>query len=160
MRRQVHDFGLGMTQAWWKTSMKLWEVSLAAPQVIALRVAQLSTGIPFSSPGAIREAAVMGPEKVAAFVEGWQAMMLEGVQLQQKMLQQAMGQWWQFWMSAWTPGAARAGGVFRASVVPASGAHSRPMAHAAARIADAGIAPVHRRVTNNVRRLSSPKKGR
>jgi hypothetical protein len=156
MRRQGFDFGLGMTQAWWQSSMKLWEVGVAAPQVIALRMAQMST-MPFMSPGATREAATMGPEKIAAFVEAWQAMMLQGMQAQQKMLEQALRQWWSLCMGARAPGA-RPGPAFRATVVPTSGAYARPAAEAAARVVAAGIAPVHRRVTNNVRRLSSPKK--
>jgi hypothetical protein len=102
---------------------------------------------------------MLGPEKIAAFLEAWQAMAMQGVQVQQKFLQQAMGQWWKLWMGAvGAGGGSRRHTPFRATVVPVSTAHVRPMAHAAARIAAAGISPVHRRVTDNVRRLAPPKK--
>src|SRR5262249_62098179 len=78
---------------------KLAELSLAAPQVVAMRTARmLAVG---ANPNARdrREFQRMGTEKVLAFWESMQAMGLEVAKAQQQYALFALRQWWSPWGS-------------------------------------------------------------
>lgn len=158
MRTYSNDFGFGLAHACWENSIKLWEVAFAAPQVVALRTAQLAASAPFLGMGAGRDPAAIGPEKVAALVESWQAMTMQGLQVQQRLFHQALAQWWGLWMTAAAPRRQARPDAFRATVVPVSTGAREPAAQAAAHATSAGLAPVHRRATNNVHRLAPPRR--
>ena len=99
---------------------KAVELSLVAPQVIALRSLRTHDR---------REMQRMGTEKVLAFWESMNAMGLQMAKAQQDYALFAMRQWWSPWM---TP---------------------LQMTRAATKVLEKGLAPVHKRVAGNARRL-------
>jgi hypothetical protein len=104
-------------------------LSVAAPQVIAMRTARmLAAGV---NPTARdrRELERMGTEKMLAFWESMNAMGLEMAKAQQQFALSAMRQWWSPWVSPWSVGAA------------------------AAKVLEKGLAPVQKRASANARRL-------
>jgi hypothetical protein len=103
-----------------KTLSKAVQLSLIAPQVIALR--SLRTHDP-------REMQRMGTEKVLAFWESMNAMGLQVARANQEYALFAMRQWWSPWMTPWQ------------------------MAHAAGKVLEKGLGPVHKRAAANARRL-------
>jgi hypothetical protein len=109
------------------------ELSLAAPQVVALRVARLARAGAAPSAADRREFHRMGAEKVAAFWQSWFAMGIAAWQ-----------QPWQFWAGIWAWPAAGGRG-------PSAAAGW--LTEAAGRVLAAGLAPVHGRAVANARRL-------
>ncbi|GAB3509656.1 hypothetical protein MNQ95_08915 [Pseudoxanthomonas daejeonensis] len=109
---------------------QMLELGMAAPQVVAHRLARMAAAGAAPSARDRKEFVGMVLEKQAAFAQGWTAMWIEGWLAQQKF---ALA-----WMSGkpWT---------------------SRDTARASAaleRIATRGIAPVHRKAVANARRLA------
>ena len=120
--------------------MRAAELSMAVPQVVALRTARmLAAG---ASPDARdrRELARMGTEKVQAYWESVNAMALQTVKMNQELALIAMRQWWSGWASPWS------------AMLPAQ--------RAAARVLEQGLVPVHRAATANARRLGRARKRR
>ena len=112
-----------------RSLVKAAELSVVAPQVVAIRTARmLAAGV---SPGARdrRELERMGTEKVVAFWESMNAMALEMAKAQQQYALVAMRQWWSPWLSPWSAAAS------------------------AAKVLDKGLGPVHKRAKANARRL-------
>lgn len=110
-------------------------LGVAAPQVVAHRVARMARAGTSPSPADRREFVTMGAEKVAAFVESWAAMGALALQTQMRL--------WSSWMAlAWPTSPA---------AMPRAAAAS---AEAIARLLSAGVAPVQRRAAANARRLS------
>ena len=107
-------------------------LSLAAPQVVAMRTARmLAAGVnPAVAPSSRdrRELERMGTEKMLAFWESMNAMGLEMAKAQQQFALSAMRQWWSPW-GPWSVGAA------------------------AAKVLEKGLAPVQKRASANARRL-------
>ena len=105
------------------------ELSLAAPQVVAIRTARiLAAGV---NPNARdrREFERMGTEKVLAFWESMHAMGLEVAKAQQRYALLALRQWWSPWVSPWS------------------------VARSATKVLEKGLGPVHKRASANARRL-------
>jgi len=127
-----------MASSWFKSAITTWEIAVAAPQVIAARCTQvaLSGGSPDKAERA--ELALMGREKVDAFGESLQAMAWPMLGTQQVFVN-TMAQQWLHVMSPL---------VFRQ---PSGRALERSMM----RVMDTGLAPVHRVVTANARRLGA-----
>jgi hypothetical protein len=114
-------------------SAQLAGIALAAPQVVGYRLARMY-GLAGRSPlSDRRELYVMGAEKVAAFYESWNAMLIEMIRANMKLfLAPAL-----FWpLSAAAP---RRGS-----------AHIRRTGLA---MLGKGVAPIHRRVVANANRL-------
>lgn len=114
---------------------------VAAPQVVAHRLARLATAGHNPSARDRREFQRMGAEKVSAFWESWQAMAM-----QQWRLQQA---------ACWT--AARAWGAMWWGVRPVAAAPfslAKMQADALSVMAQ-GLSPVRRRAVANARRLAA-----
>jgi len=122
---------------------KTAQLALAAPQVVAHRMARMATAGAQPSPRDRREFHRMGAEKAAAFTESWQAMALHAVQVQQALA----ASWLQ---AAWSPSAfAR---------LPATA--TAQLQNAALGVLSKGLAPVHRKATANAKRLSRAAKSR
>jgi hypothetical protein len=122
---------------------KTAQLALAAPQVVAHRMARMATAGAQPSPRDRREFQRMGAEKAAAFTESWQAMALHAVQVQQALA----ASWLQ---AAWSPSAfAR---------LPATA--TAQLQSAALGVLSKGLAPVHRKATANAKRLSRAAKRR
>jgi hypothetical protein len=108
---------------------KATELSLAAPQVVAMRAARmLAAGINPSARDR-REFESMGTEKVLAFWESMQAMGLEVAKAQQQYALYALSHWWSPWVSPWS------------------------VAASATKVLEKGLGPVHKRASANARRL-------
>jgi hypothetical protein len=104
-------------------------LSVAAPQVVAMRTARMLAAGVNPSARDRREFERMGTEKVLAFWESMNAMTLEMAKAQQQFALTAMRQWWSPWVSPWSVGAA------------------------AAKVLEKGLAPVQKRASANARRL-------
>jgi hypothetical protein len=104
-------------------------LSLAAPQVVAMRTARMLAAGVNPSARDRREFETMGTEKMLAFWESMNAMTLEMAKAQQQFALSAMRQWWSPWVSPWSVGAA------------------------ATRVLEKGLAPVQKRASANARRL-------
>jgi len=108
---------------------KVAELSLAVPQVVALRTARMLAAGANPSARDRREFERMGTEKMVAFWESMNAMALEMAKAQQQYALLAMRQWWSPWVSPWSAAAS------------------------AAKVLDKGLTPVHKRAKANARRL-------
>jgi hypothetical protein len=120
--------------AWWRNAATLWEIGLAAPQVIAQRTTRMVLAGATPSARDRREFARMGREKAEAFGESWLAMGLRLWQVQTA----AAAQWWGQWM--------RQGPQLLLAA-------EQPLLQAWPHVMASGLKPVHRRVTANARRL-------
>ena len=116
-------------------------MSWAAPQVVALRTLGMLAGGPLPGARQQRENMRMGTEKVAAYTEAMMAMTAQMLSSNVDLMTYLSRQWWTMW---WQPGSSFA--------LPK--ALPRRLHGAALRIADKGLAPVHRRAVANARRLS------
>jgi hypothetical protein len=112
------------------------QVAWQAPQVATARLGRIAAAGASPSVADGREVHRMVAEKAAAFAESWQAMAWQGVRWQQ----QAWATWWR----PFPP------------VMPMTAATQAW--HAALRVVDQGLAPVHRRVGANARRLSAKRR--
>jgi len=108
-----------------RISIQALELAIAAPQVMAYRLATMALAGASPSARDRREFHRMGVEKIAAFYESWNAMCLA---LLRANLNLAVTPF-QFW---WSPHRRRRTGLG---------------------ILGAGLVPIHRRVTANARRL-------
>jgi len=114
------------------TMAKLAELGVAAPQVVALRLTRMALAGPALNARDRKEFTGMVVEKQVAFARSWMDMFVEGLRMQQQLVLSML--------SAATPQqrAARA----RTAV---------------ARMASAGIAPIHRKAVANAKRLARTK---
>jgi hypothetical protein len=121
------------------TLTKAFELSMAAPQVIALRSLMM---LGPANAGTAQEMVRMSAEKVQAWQESMAAI---GVQVQRAQLD-AMRQWLSAWSAPWQ---------LRLHV---PGADAAKLQRTAAQVIHSGLAPVHRRATANARRLKRKKR--
>ena len=108
---------------------KAAELSLAAPQVVAMRSARMLAAGVNPSARDRREFERMGTEKVLAFWESMNVMGLEMAKAQQRYALFALRQWCSPWLSPWS------------------------VAASATKVLEKGLGPVHKRVSANARRL-------
>lgn len=118
--------------SWWRNAQTLWDIALAAPQVIAHRTLRMAMAGHLPSERDMKEFHLMGAEKLEALGESAVAVVMQLWQVQQKALLALMGAWWkpQAWMDA---------------------SH---LLHALPGVTAAGLKPVHSRVTANAQRLA------
>jgi hypothetical protein len=114
------------------------ELAVAAPLVVAHRLSRLALAGRLPARRDHKELTLMGAEKAAAFHESWNAMLIQSIRIQQDF---AASMWRLFWLS-WL-----SGGAF--SALP-----KIDLPDAALRVVAKGMAPVHRRVVANAKRLS------
>ena len=111
------------------------ELAIAAPQVMGLRMLQISlAGLPPSQRDS-QEFYRMWTEKVAAFGESWNAMAMEMFFYQQSLWLAYAS----YWINPWS----------RSAQTSFSRAHT-----AGQKLLSKGLAPIHRRAVSNARRLS------
>lgn len=136
------------------------ELALAAPQVVALRLAGMVAGGLPPDAHTRGEYARMGIEKAIAAQQSLAAMSWQLFQMQQQWALQAMTQWMRLFTVP-IAGTVGAQGALKSlpmlSWMPATDAALRSpaveMQRAFVQIAQRGLAPVHRRATANLRRL-------
>ena len=112
-----------------RTALQAAELGLAAPQVIAHRLTRMALAGHTPNARDRKEFTGMVAEKQLAFAQAWMAMCTEGWRLQQELA------------LSWMRGATPAQQTARAK-------------KGMARIAGAGLAPVHRKATSNAKRLA------
>lgn len=109
------------------------EVAYAAPQVITHRLTRMALAGANPSARDQREFYRMGAEKVEAFYESWSAMLLQTLQINQRL-----------WCSVWFPWMVQA----------SSKSPVEQLEQAATQILTSGIKPVHKRAVSNAKRLN------
>lgn len=118
-------------------SMKTAQIAVAAPQVIAHRLARMAAAGPVLSKRDHREFNLMGAEKLSAFGESWVAMWMHAFQTNMTLMTSlARAFWW-----PWMPG-------------KTSSQLARQLHGASLSMIGKGITPVHRTVTANAKRLA------
>ena len=153
---------------WWRNALRAWELALAAPEVIAHRTARMAAAGRVPSVRDQKEFARMGLEKAEAVAESVSAMALPMYKFNQELALLTARQWqqsWQWW-SAWSPltplaasrsptQLANAQTLLMRSVASAAG--GKQLADSFSRVVHKGLAPVHRRATQNAKRLRGVK---
>jgi hypothetical protein len=114
------------------TAVKLAELGVAAPQVIAHRLTRMALVGPTLSARDRKEFTGMVVEKQAAVAQAWTAMFAEGVRVRQQLA-----------LSLLTGATPRQ--------------HATLAKTAASRIASTGVAPFHRKAVANAKRLARTK---
>lgn len=148
-------FGVGPTRgvdplAWWPAWMRIWEIAVAAPQVIAHRTGRIAMGGAFPGRRDRDEMRRMTQEKGEAWFESASDVSLEVWKTWTTIATASMQPWWVASASVpWTVGQWTS--QWNALYEDAA----RQWARSAPRIAAAGLAPVHRRAVANARRLAA-----
>jgi len=114
------------------TAVKLAELGIAAPQVVAHRLTRMALAGPTISARDRKEFVGMVAEKQAAVAQAWMGMFAEGVRFQQ-----------QFALSLLTGATPRQ--------------HAARAKSAASRVGSSGLAPFHRKAVANAKRLARTK---
>ena len=137
--------------------MKVAELAIAAPQVIAHRTARMLAAGADPDKAQRAELSRMCTEKVQAFWESLFAMSAQTIRTNQEYARRAALQWLRlastpWWLAAMTPvtHAATALSQATAPLLPNAGRQKR----ATVKLVAAGLAPVHKRATANARRLA------
>ena len=112
------------------------ELGVAVPQVIAHRALRMAMAGVSPSARDRREFRRMGAEKIFALGESWNAMAAEAFLANQRIALSVMQSFWFPWLGAEKPKSA-----------------SKQMSDAALDILGQGVAPIHRRVVANAKRL-------
>jgi len=134
-RRTLRSLGLPNVAPWLPVAMSLWEMSVAAPQVIALRGARMLNAGAFPSARDQREFVRMFEEKAEALAESITAMSLQLFAMNQSIAASF------FRMPWYTP------------LTPWSALRTARGRKSFSRLVAKGVAPIHRRVTANAVRL-------
>jgi hypothetical protein len=113
------------------------QLALAVPQVVGHRVTRMMNAGAIPDARDVTEFSRMTSEKTAAFAESWFEMWLEMMRANERLAFTLMSSWWNAWFSV--------GGFNR---------HSRQLQSVALDVAAKGIAPVHRAVVANAKRLA------
>jgi hypothetical protein len=153
MREQGFDPSLGVGRAWWQGAFTLWEIGVVMPQLMALRTAQVATHLTVNAVGAA------GAAKAGPAFDAWQAFATQGLQVQQHLVEQAVGQWRQFWTGSLSRGGTPRH-TYRATVVPVSNGRRQPAPSAQDRVVSGELLPASAATATNVRRLAPPKGAR
>ena len=123
-------------------AVQTFELGIAAPQVIAHRMARMAAAGPSPSARDRAEFHRMGIEKVAAAQEAWTAMATQAVLENQKLALSFMQSLWFPWMRP----------------TPTAKSVSRQLNRAAAGVLGKGMAPMRRRAVANAERLGRTKR--
>ena len=118
------------------------ELGIAAPQVIAHRVARMAMAGATPSTRDRKEFHRMGTEKMIALNEAWSAMAFEAFRANQKLALSYMQSFWFPWVSP------------KSSVASAS----RQLSDAALGVLGKGMAPIRRSAVANAKRLGRTKR--
>jgi hypothetical protein len=139
-KRAIYAFNFPPVAPWLPVALSLWEMSVAAPQVIALRGARMLNAGATPSLRDQREFVRMFEEKAEAMAESMTAMSLQWLAMNQSFAISLLRVSWYPGASWWQPPRVK---------------HRR---HDLPRLVSRGIAPVRKRVTANALRLGRVKR--
>ena len=122
-------------------SVKMTELAIAVPQVVAHRVTRMALCGPKLSARDRKEFKLMVAEKKAAFAESWRAMAMQSARAQQAL---AVAIFRSFWSVA-------------SNKKPSAAASAARLNKATLGVLGKGLAPVHRKAVANAKRLARPK---
>ena len=122
-----------------RLSQQALELSIAAPQVVARRMAQMALAGPNPSAKDQKEFKQMSDEKVAAFYQSWSAIWAQMFRSQLAIAQTMTSVATKAMLSGRSPSMA---------------ATFETMASEASKVMSAGLNPVHRKAVSNAKRLS------
>jgi hypothetical protein len=143
----------GTVLGWWRPWMQMWEIAVAAPQVVAHRTARMAKLGPTRSTADRKELTCMTQEKFEIFGESASAMAAEIFKANLALWPSVVCAVWTLPSAMWMP-TARAGSARSASKSTLTAAAvPRTVSSAASRVLAKGLAPVHRRATANAKRL-------
>jgi hypothetical protein len=138
------------------TLTKLAELSIAAPQVVAIRTAQMLAAGATPNARQSAEFSRMGTEKVAAFGESMLGMGRQVMKTNQEYTRSIFIRLMRMWMTPWWLGAYRPVTQTIASMPTAASLLTPTRAQqqrAVTQLVAKAVAPVHKRATANARRL-------
>ncbi len=142
--------------------VKATELTIAAPQVIALRTARMFAAGAYPDSLDRREVIRMSTEKLQAFSESMNAMAVQVYKTNQELTLLAVRNWWTAWTNPWSALTYRGTPPWIVPFWPLQGFASRATAsrlqRSMAKVIEKGLTPVHKRATGNARRLSRIKK--
>lgn len=124
-------------------TIKAAQLAVAAPQVVAHRVARMAMAGPTPSKRDRKEFNRMVAEKQVAFVESWQEMATQTMRANQALASSFLLAAWSAWF--WSK--------------PSAGRAAAQIQGAALGILGKGMAPVHRKAVANAKRLARIKSG-
>lgn len=136
--------------------VKLAELSIAAPQVVAIRTARMLAAGANPNARDRAEFSRMGAEKLAAFGESMLGMGRQLLQSNQEYTRSVFVRLMRMWMTPWWLAAYRPLTQARVSAPTAASVFAptrRQRQRAAAQIVAKAVAPVHKRATANAKRL-------
>ena len=137
----------------WQPWMQMWEIAVAAPQVVAHRTVRKARSGPTRPTADRKELTRMTQEKFEAFGESAGAMAAEIVKANLALWPSVVRTGWTLPSGMWIP-TARAGSRRSASrSALAAAAVPRIVSSAVSRVLAKGLAPVRRRATANAKRL-------
>ena len=129
----------------YRLSRRSGELARAVPQVMAVRVGRMLGAGPLPSSHERQEFYRMGAEKVEAFCESWMAMTSQSVTAQQQFALWWCQTWWKVALGGW---------MNPPTVNHLSSSAGQHWMDSALEVLMRGMAPVHRRAVDNVRRLN------
>lgn len=151
-RRRKGGTGLGFP-VWWQPWVQMWEIAVAAPEVVAHRTARMAKSGPTRSSADRRELARMTQEKFEAFGESASAMAAEIVRANLALWPSVLRGGGTLPSPMWMPTTRVSSRRFASKSALAAAAVPRIVSSAASRVLAKGVAPVHRRATANAKRL-------
>lgn len=126
----------------WRNTIMLWETATIAPQVIAHRLMRMVMAGTTPNSRDRKEFTRMGQEKFDAYGESMLAMAMQMYKINTELSLSLMRQYWRLWGNPW---------AWTSFYSP------KQLADASSGIIGKGLAPVHRRVTANAKRLQRVK---
>lgn len=148
-RRRKGGTGLG----WWQPGMQLWEIAVAAPEVVAHRTARMAQSGPTRSSADRKELTRMTQEKFEAFGESAGAMVAEIVRANLALWPSVLRAGGTLPSAMWMPTTRVSSRRFASKSALTAAAVPRIVSSAASRVLAKGFAPVRRRATANAKRL-------
>ena len=143
--------------------VKMAELAVAAPQVVAMRTAQMLAAGANPSVRDRTEFSGMCTEKVQAMCESMAAMATQLVRTNQEYARTAVAQWvrmWTnpWWLTAYRPATQAMASLARPAAALIAGPTRAQKQRAVSKLVEQGLKPVHKRATANAKRLRGVKK--
>ena len=138
------------------TTLKLAQLAVAAPQVVALRTGRMLAAGANPSAADRAEFSGMYTEKVHAFWASMFGMATQAMRANQEYARTAALRSWRVWAAPWSFGSNAAWLKAASTVAPMPS--NAEISRAASNIVAAAVAPIHKRATANARRLAKPRK--